>query len=106
MQKKGDLSETLYDLYQTLGLPVSLLDAGAAFTIHRLKDLLKDLPIRSPRFRPNYFSLVFIKDADGHYSIDEMAFDLEPGMIYFTNPGNYRTFEWHKIEETYLVPFN
>jgi AraC family transcriptional activator of pobA len=106
MQKKGDFWETLYDLYRTLGLSVDLLDVRAAFTIHNLKDLLKELPIRSPRFRPNYFNFVFIKDAYGHYTIDEMAFDLEPGMIYFTNPGNYRTFEWHQIKEAYLVTFN
>lgn len=47
-----------------------------------------------------------MKDARGRYTIDEMAFDLEPGTIYFTNPGVYRTFGWREIGEAWLITFN
>jgi AraC-like DNA-binding protein len=47
-----------------------------------------------------------VKDAHGKYIIDEMAFTIEPGTIYFTNPGNYRVFEWYNITEAFLITFN
>src|SRR5258708_1061667 len=72
----------------------------------RQKDLLPALPYTSPSYRPNFFNFLFVKDARGRYTIDEMGFDLEPGTIYFTNPGVYRTFGWKEIGEAYLVTFN
>src|SRR5215475_8305121 len=94
------IPETLYELYRSLGLPLDLLDAGDAFTIHNVRDLLRgELPYTSPSYRPNFFNFLFVKDARGRYTIDEMAFDLEPGTIYFTNPGVYRTFGWREIGE-------
>lgn len=106
MSRKEIISDTLYDLYKTLGLPLDLLDPADEFTVHDVKDLLRDLPIVSPRFRPNYFNFLFVRSAYGRYTIDDMAFDLEPGTIYFTNPGAYRTFGWNSIENAWLITFN
>ena len=106
MQKKEAISKTLYDLYKTMGLAVDLVDPKSGFTIHNLKDTFTELPFKSIPYRPDYFSFIFVKDAYGKYIIDEMAFTIEPGTIYFTNPGNYRIFEWHSITEAYLITFN
>jgi AraC family transcriptional activator of pobA len=89
-----------------MGLPADSIDRGAAFTIHNLKDLHPELPFTSPGFRPNYFSFVFVKDADGKYTTDELTFNSVPGTIYFTNPGHFKSFEWYRIEEVYLITFN
>jgi AraC family transcriptional activator of pobA len=105
-RQKDLLPETLYELYQSLDLPLDLLDPGDEFTIHNVRDLLPDLPYTSPSYRPNFFNFLFVKDARGRYTIDEMGFDLEPGTIYFTNPGVYRTFGWREIGEAYLITFN
>jgi len=105
-RQKDLLPETLYDLYKSLDLPLDLLDPGDEFTIHNVRDLLPALPYISPSYRPNFFTFLFVKDARGWYTIDEMGFDLEPGTIYFTNPGVYRTFGWREIGEAYLVTFN
>jgi AraC-like DNA-binding protein len=106
MAKKETISKTLYDLYETLGLPVDLVDPKSGFTIHNLKDTFTTFPFKSIPYRPDYFSFIFVEDAHGKYIIDEMAFTIEPGTIYFTNPGNYRVFEWYSITEAFLITFN
>jgi AraC-like DNA-binding protein len=107
MGRREIIPETLYDLYKTLGLPLDLLDPREQFTIHNVRDLLREqLPYTSPSYRSNFFNFLFIKDARGRYTIDEMGFDFEPGTIYFTNPGVYRTFGWKEIGEAYLITFN
>ena len=105
-RQKELIPDTLYELYRSLGLPLDLLDPRDEFTIHNVRDLLRELPYTSPSYRPNFFNFLFVKDARGRYTIDEMAFDLEPGTIYFTNPGVYRTFGWREIGEAWLITFN
>ena len=106
MSKNEAESPSLYDLYKTLGLSADQLNPKSQFTIHNLKYLLTELPYTSPHFRPNYFNFVFIRDAEGRYTTDDLAFDLTPLTVYFTNPGNYRTFGWQRIEEAWLITFN
>ncbi|MDR3023048.1 AraC family transcriptional regulator [Chryseobacterium sp.] len=96
---------TLRDLYQQLDLPVDYLEEESGFTIHYLEETFKDLPFRSEPFRPNYFSFLFIKSAFGHYTIDDQRFEVTSDTVYFTNPGNYRIFEWEKLKHTCLITF-
>jgi len=98
--------KSLYDLYKNLNLRVDLIQNSEGFTIHNLKDVGFKLPYQSPSFRPDYFSFLFIKNGIGKYSIDENSFQAKPHSIYFTNPSNYRTFSWKKIEEIYLITFD
>jgi len=103
---KGNLSvRTLRELYQQLGLPSDSLEAASGFTIHQLEDTFQKLPFRSESFRPNYFSFLFIKSAFGHYTIDDQRFEVTSNTVYFTNPGNYRIFEWEKLQHTCLITF-
>jgi AraC family transcriptional regulator, transcriptional activator of pobA len=99
-------SDSLYDLYQELGLPVELIDPTAGIAVLNLKDIGFRLPYQSPPFRPNYFSFLFVRNGRGSYTIDDQTFASEPGSIYFTNPSNYRTFEWTEIEDVYLMTFD
>ncbi|RQO33782.1 AraC family transcriptional regulator [Chryseobacterium sp. KBW03] len=96
---------TLRELYQQLDLPIDYLEKESGFTIHYLEETFKDLPFRSEPFRPNYFSFLFIKNAFGHYTIDDQRFEVTSDTVYFTNPGNYRIFEWEKLEHTCLITF-
>jgi AraC family transcriptional activator of pobA len=96
---------TLHELYQQLGLSTNSLEKELGFTIHYLEDTFKDLPFRSEPFRPNYFSFLFVKSAFGHYTIDDQRFEVTSNTVYFTNPGNYRIFEWEKLENTCLITF-
>lgn len=96
---------TLQDLYNQFGLPIDYLEQETGFTIHYLEDTFKELPFRSEPFRPNYFSFLFIKSAFGHYTIDDQRFEVTSNTVYFTNPGNYRVFEWEKLSHTCLITF-
>ncbi len=96
---------TLHELYKQLGLSTDSLEAESGFTIHYLEETFKDLPFRSEPFRPNYFSFLFIKSAFGHYTIDDQRFEVTSNTVYFTNPGNYRIFEWERLEHTCLITF-
>jgi len=98
--------KTLRELYEAMQLPVESLDETFGFTFHYLKETFKELPFRSVPFRPNYFSFLFIKNGAGKYTIDDHVFDVDPMTVYFTNPGNYRVFEWHNVDDTCLITFN
>ena len=93
----------LRELYIYLGLPDDKIDPQNEFTIHNLVDIHGAEPYKSPVFRANYFSFVFVKNASGKYTTDNLAFDTVPGTIYFTNPGHYKSFEWHRIQHVCLV---
>ena len=97
--------KNLYDTYKKLGLPVENIDPSTDFTINNLKDLHPELPFKSHTYRPNYFSFLFVKDANGRYTTDDLSFVSEPGTIYFTNPGHQKSFEWTRIEEVFLITF-
>ena len=103
MNAKTGLHETLVDTYKVLGLPLDLIHTNAGFTIHNLADIHHELPFSSMVYRTNYFSFVFVKDAEGKYTTDDQTFQTVPGTIYFTNPGHYKSFEWQRIGEIYLV---
>ncbi|TKK66182.1 helix-turn-helix domain-containing protein [Ilyomonas limi] len=106
MNSNNPEAKTLYDLYQLLGFGVDMIDPAVGFTIVNLKAVGFELPYRSPSFRPDYFSFLFVKDGSGQYTIDEYSFKTVPHSIYFTNPSNYRTFGWDSIEEVYLITFD
>ncbi|TKC65004.1 helix-turn-helix domain-containing protein [Pedobacter hiemivivus] len=106
MQENKHEAKSLSELYQHLGFPVDLIHTLEGFTIHNLKDTRFELPYNSPSFRPDYFSFLFVKDGSGRYTIDGVGFNVEPHSIYFTNPSNYRTFSWTKVEDIYLITFD
>lgn len=106
MLSKNLVVKTLNELYELMGLSHSTIDSSSGFSILYLQDLFKEFPVTSIPFRPNFFSFLFIKDAFGNYTIDDLHFPMVPLTVYFTNPGNYRMFEWQKISDTCLVVFN
>jgi len=95
--------DNLLKQYINFGLPVDGIDEKTEFTIHNLKDIHHQLPYVSQVFRPNFFSFVFVKDAFGRYTTDDLVFNSVPGTIYFTNPGHYKSYVWEKINSVCLI---
>jgi hypothetical protein len=106
MPSKNTSLNTLQGLYARMGLNLDPVLSTSGFTIHYLEDSFKEFPFSSIGYRPDYFSFLFVKDAHGKYTVDEMTFQIEPGMVYFTNPGNFRSFEWYAINEACLITFD
>lgn len=102
-EDKIQVFNNLHDQYTYLGLPTDLMDANTPFTIFNLKDAFKTLPYESPVHRLNFFVFAFIKNGIGTYTIDEQKFPMQPGTVYFTNPGHYRSYTWTEIEEVFLI---
>jgi AraC family transcriptional regulator, transcriptional activator of pobA len=94
---------TLYEQYLELGLAHHLIDEHIDFTIFNLREAATIMPFALPVSRLNFFVFTFIKDAHGKYTVDDHTYSLGPNMIYLTNPGHYRSFEWQAIEEIYLI---
>jgi AraC family transcriptional activator of pobA len=93
----------LQEQYRNFGLPIDDIDTRTDFTVHYLKEIHKALPFKSPVYRANFFSFVFVKNGHGKYTTDDLHFDTSPGTIYFTNPGHYKSHEWFDIEEVCLI---
>ncbi|VXA91846.1 AraC-type DNA-binding protein [Flavobacterium sp. 9AF] len=106
MRSENIIVEDLRELYESIGLPLNKIDSSSGFTIHFLQDTFKNLPYKSKSFRPNYFSFLFIDNAYGKYTIDDKVFEVNPKTVYFTNPGNYRIFQWEKITDVCLITFD
>jgi AraC-like DNA-binding protein len=98
---ENQIFNNLYDQYKHLGLPLHLIK-HTDFTVFNLKDVNQPSPFKSPLSRLNFFVFAFIKGGDGDYTIDEQTYTLQPGAIYFTNPGHFRSFNWRRIEDVYL----
>ena len=102
-QEKIILFDKIQGLYQALGLPINEMDMSGDFNIHNLLDIHTKLPYKSPVFRADYFSFVFVKDGFGSYTTDNQVFKTEPGTIYFTNPGHLKAYEHLEIREIYII---
>ncbi|SHF33200.1 helix-turn-helix domain-containing protein [Pedobacter caeni] len=101
--EKKPVFNSLLTQYLHFGLPVDQIDEKTDFTIHNLQDIHLDLPFKSPVYRANFFSFVFVKEAYGKYTTDDLIFNTIPGTIYFTNPGHYKSHEWEQLSEVCLI---
>lgn len=95
--------DRIQELYEHLGLPTDKMGDKEDFAVHNLNSVHATLPYASPVFRANYFSFVFVKNARGQYTTDELRFDTEPGTIYFTNPGHLKSFSWTELEDVCII---
>lgn len=92
--------DKVFELYRDLGIPV---DQKAEFSIHSLLDLHSQIPYKSPVFRANYYSFIFIKVGRGNYTTDEHTFHYSENTVYFTNPGHLKAFEFLELRDAYLI---
>ncbi|WP_143709014.1 AraC family ligand binding domain-containing protein [[Flexibacter] sp. ATCC 35208] len=97
---------SLKEQYLFQDLPTDLIDDQTDFTIHNIRDIHPVLPYTSIVYRVNFFSFVFVKSGTGRYTTDEQIYTTQPGTIYFTNPGHFKSFEWQELDEVYLKLFS
>lgn len=94
------LHHNISDLYKSLNIP---LEQDIDFAIHFLPAIHKTIPFRSPFFRTEYFSFVFVKEGRGSYTTDAHTFSTQPRTIYFTNPGHIKAFEMDELKDAYII---
>ena len=91
------------ELYNHLGVVVDDLDDTAEFSIYNLGDFHIKLPYVSPLFRTDFFSFVFVKNSRGTSFADQYTFNIEPGTIYFNNPGYIKHVQLNDVKDLYLA---
>ena len=91
------------ELYNHLGVVIDDLNDKAEFSIYNLGDFQIKLPYVSPLFRTDFFSFVFVKNSRGTSFADQYTFNIEPGTIYFNNPGYIKHVELNDIKDLYLA---
>ena len=94
------IHHSIADLYRALGMPI---EQEMDFTIHFLPAIHTEIPFKSPLFRANYYSFVFVKDGHGHYITDNEVYPTAPGTVYFTNPGHIKGFEMNELKDAYII---
>ncbi len=94
---------TLQAFFQSIGLP---LEQDTELTIHPLKGLHGDKPIKSPLFRTNYFTIVLVTGGKSTYIVDNHTFPIARGAFYFSNPGHLKAFEIETSLTGYLTTFS
>ncbi len=98
--------ENLQEFYRNMGIEEDSIGQAQGFTIHHVQHSIKTVPFRAERFRPDYYNFLFSKDGEGSYTIDEHHFPVNDRTVYFTNPGNFRTFEWTRLSDACLITFD
>src|SRR4030095_10858030 len=91
------------DLYDQLKIVVDGLDDKSEFSIYNLGDFQLKLPYKSPLFSATFFSFGFVKNSRGTSFSDQYTFDIEPGTIYFNNPGYIKYVVLNDVKDLYLA---
>lgn len=105
MKKEKDLVvlNSAKELYDHLGFVIDRLDSKSEFSNYNLGDFQWELPYISPLFRANFFSFVFVKNSRGTTFADGYTFDIEPGTIYFNNPGYIKHVVLNDVRDIYMA---
>lgn len=95
--------DSMAEFYASIG---GRLEQDVDFTIHRLEQVHSDVPVKSPLFRTNYYSIVLICQGKGCYVIDGRSYATKDRTVYFTNPGHIKGFEIEQLAYGYIVTFS
>jgi len=95
--------DRIQDMYQMLNVPVETANLKSEFTIYDLGKFGIPANFHSPVYRANFFSFVFVKDAWGRCSSDANWFDLQPGIVYFNNPGHIKEFVVKEMKSLFML---
>jgi AraC-like DNA-binding protein len=90
-------------LYTYLGLPPDCITDNEEFSILNFADFSIPLPLTTPSFRANFYSFVFAKNCKGIWTSNDNRFELQPGTIFFANPGHIRQFSLEAVNELYIL---
>jgi AraC family transcriptional regulator, transcriptional activator of pobA len=94
---------SMSEFYASMG---GTLKQDVDFTIHRLEEVHGEIPIKSPLFRANYYSILIIRKGRGRYIIDGQSYPTQDRTIYFTNPGHVKGFEIYELSHGYVITFS
>ena len=95
--------DRIQDMYGMLGVELEKQNLKSDFTIYDMARFGIPANFHSPIYRANFFSFVFVKDAWGKCSSDANWFDLQPGVVYFNNPGHIKEFAVNELKSLMMM---
>jgi AraC family transcriptional regulator, transcriptional activator of pobA len=98
-----EIYNSMAEFYTALG---GSLEQETDFTIHSLEEIHATVPMKSPLFRTNYYSIVLIRAGNGLYFLDDRTYQTKPQTIYFNNPGHIKGFEVSQLVHGYVITFS
>lgn len=78
------------------------LRATEMFRIARMKPVIK--PTR-PHSHPYYYELILLTDGAGKHRIELEEYEVQPGMVFWLNPGQVHCWDFSRIPEGYVLMF-
>lgn len=101
----GDIPsfDSLAEFYATMGFEI---EKGLEISIQDFRTLHSEVPVVSPLFRANYYTVVIIQEGKGLYKLDDKEYEIRDGTVYFTNPGHIKGFEIHQRTKGHLISFS
>jgi AraC family transcriptional regulator, transcriptional activator of pobA len=94
---------SMAEFYASMG---GTLEQKVDFTIHRLEEIHSEIPLKSPLFRANYYSILIIRKGRGRYFIDGQSYSTQDSTVYFTNPGHVKGFEIYELSHGFVITFS
>ena len=102
MTESISIYNSMAEFYASTG---KTLQQEVDFTIHSLEEVHGDVPVKSPLFRANYYSIVIMNSGRGKFIIDNNTYETKPNTIYFTNPGHVKGFEIKELAKGFIITF-
>lgn len=104
--KEVCMANNVLEKYKSIGWPVHLFTGDDFFAIFKPQELAFTVPWNSPYIQLNYFVFTFIKDARGHYIVDDHTYLFGPSTFYFTNPGHHSSIWFDELAEAWIIAVN
>jgi AraC family transcriptional activator of pobA len=76
---------------------------STAFHFAPLQNLMATLPYPH---RHDFFHIVWVERGSGHHIIDEVNYEVRPGMLFFMAPGQVHDFSLSEDAEGYTISFS
>jgi AraC family transcriptional regulator, transcriptional activator of pobA len=95
--------DSMSEFYASIG---GTLEQDVDFTVHQLEEVHGEVPLKSPLFRANYYSILVIRKGRGRYIIDGQSYPTQDRTVYFTNPGHVKGFEIYQLSYGYVITFS
>ena len=76
------------------------------FSILKIEEIGLELPHQSHTFRPDFFSLTIVLDADCTYEIGHESYHLKSGSLLLAKPEIFISNHWLDLKHAFNITFS
>ena len=95
------------DLYASIGAETAAAMVTADLSFCNLGDVLsRGHAVCAAAYRTAFYSFFFIKHASGQLTLNQQAYEVAPGSVCCSHPGDVTAFDLRDVQELYLLTFS